>query len=49
MSFAVVLEGVVILAFITVLIGGRATRERGWGLMSFFLLLVGESPTVLPP
>jgi len=40
MSFAVVLECVVILAFITVLIGGRATRERGWGLMSFFLLLV---------
>ncbi|KAA8896877.1 hypothetical protein FN846DRAFT_900216 [Sphaerosporella brunnea] len=40
MSFAVVLEGAIILAFITILMGGRTKRESGWKIMSFLLLLV---------
>jgi hypothetical protein len=40
MSFNVVVEGAMIIAFVTILIGGRPMRERGWKLMSFFLFLV---------
>lgn len=39
MSFAIVLEGMVILAFITILTGGAMKRRHGWKVVSFLLLL----------
>ena len=34
MSFAVVLEGMTIAAFIVLLVGGKQKREQGWGFMA---------------
>jgi hypothetical protein len=42
MSFSVVLEGAILLAFVTILMSGRKSRESGWKILSFLLLLVGE-------
>ncbi|KAI9805671.1 MAG: hypothetical protein M1833_005164 [Piccolia ochrophora] len=39
MSFAVVLEGMTLVAFIAILAGGRQKRETGWKILSFLLLL----------
>ncbi|KAI9849900.1 MAG: hypothetical protein M1837_000114 [Sclerophora amabilis] len=39
MSFAVVLEGMTFVAYITVLGGGRQKRETGWKVLGFLLLL----------
>lgn len=41
MSFSIVLEGMVIFAFLAILAGGRAKRETGWKFLSFMLFLVG--------
>lgn len=43
MSFAVVLEGVIITAFAVILIGGRKKREAGWLIMSFLLSVVAAT------
>lgn len=40
MSFSIVLEGMVIFAFLAILAGGRAKRETGWKFLSFMLFLV---------
>ena len=39
MSFAVVLEGMTLVAYIAILVGGRQKRETGWKVLSSFLLL----------
>ncbi|KAI9809129.1 MAG: hypothetical protein M1825_002418 [Sarcosagium campestre] len=41
MSFAVVLEGLTLVTYITVLIGGRKTRETGWKLLTTLLFITG--------
>lgn len=41
MSFAILLEGIILLAYITILAGGRQKRETGWKILSFFLVLAG--------
>ena len=41
MSFAVVIEGMTLIAFIVVLGGGKQKREAGWKVLSGLLLLVG--------
>ena len=41
MSFAVVLEGMTLVAYIIILVGGRAQRESGWKVTSFLLFLTG--------
>jgi hypothetical protein len=40
MSFAVVLEGTTIIAFIVVIAGGKQKRESGWRVLSGLLILV---------
>ena len=42
MSFAVVLEGMTLVAYVIILVGGRAKRESGWKVTSFLLLLTGS-------
>ncbi|RAH42306.1 uncharacterized protein BO95DRAFT_455873 [Aspergillus brunneoviolaceus CBS 621.78] len=39
MSFAVVLEGMSLVAFLIVLSGGKRLRESGWKVLSLFILL----------
>lgn len=34
MSFAVVLEGMTLIAYIVILAGGKQKREAGWGVLS---------------
>ena len=34
MSFAVVIEGMTIAAFVILLAGGKQRREQGWGVMA---------------
>lgn len=41
MSFAVVIEGMTLIAFIVVLVGGKQKREQGWTVVSGLLLLAG--------
>lgn len=41
MSFAVVLQGMTLVAYIIILAGGRQKRETGWKVLSFLLLLTG--------
>ncbi|KAI9759674.1 MAG: hypothetical protein M4579_002151 [Chaenotheca gracillima] len=41
MSFAVVLEGMTLVAYVTVLLGGRQKRETGWKVLGFLLVLTG--------
>ena len=41
MSFAVVIEGMTLIAFVVVLGGGKQKREVGWKVVSGLLLLVG--------
>lgn len=40
-SFAVVMEGVTLIAFLVVIAGGRQKREQGWKVLTGLLLLVG--------
>lgn len=39
MSFAVVLEGIAIVAYIVILSGGKQLRESGWGVLSLVIML----------
>jgi len=39
MAFALVLEGMNMVAFIVILAGGRAKRENGWKMISLLLLV----------
>ena len=41
MSFAVVIEGMILIAFVVILGGGKQKREAGWKILSGLLLLVG--------
>ncbi|KAG9239660.1 hypothetical protein BJ875DRAFT_86409 [Amylocarpus encephaloides] len=41
MSFAAVLEMVTIIAYITIIGGGKQKRETGWKVLAFMLVLVG--------
>lgn len=39
MSFAVVIEGMTLIAFIVVLAGGKQKREKGWKVLCGLLVL----------
>ena len=39
MSFAVVLEGMTIVAFAILLVGGKQKREQGWGVLTILVAL----------
>ena len=39
MSFAVVLEGMTIVAFAVLLVGGKQKREQGWGVLTILVAL----------
>ena len=41
MSFAVVIEGMAIFAFVILLSGGKQRREKGWGVLCILTLLAG--------
>jgi len=41
MSFAILLEGMILVAYTTILMGGRQKREMGWKVLSFLLVLAG--------
>ena len=41
MSFAVVLEGMTIAAFVVLIFGGKQKREQGWGFMATMAFLSG--------
>lgn len=40
MSFAVVLEGMTLIAYVVILAGGKQKRERGWKVLCGLHLLV---------
>jgi hypothetical protein len=42
MSFAVVLEGMTLVAFVVLLSGGREQRVNGWRVISLLAILVGS-------
>jgi len=39
MSFAVVLEGMTLVAFAILLVGGKQKREQGWGVLTILVVL----------
>lgn len=39
MSFAVVIEGMTIAAFVILLVGGKQRRESGWGALTVLALI----------
>ena len=41
MSFAVVLEGMTLIAYVVIMAGGMQKRASGWKILSALLLLVG--------
>ncbi len=41
MSFAAVLELVILLAYCVVIAGGKQKRETGWKVLCFLLMIVG--------
>ena len=41
MSFAVVLEGMTLIAYVVIMLGGKQKREQGWKVLSACLLAVG--------
>lgn len=41
MSFAVVMEGMTLIAFGVMISGGKQKRESGWKIMTGLLVLVG--------
>ncbi|KAL8801010.1 MAG: hypothetical protein Q9182_004754 [Xanthomendoza sp. 2 TL-2023] len=41
MSFGVVIEGMTLIAFIVLLVGGKQKREQGWKVISGLLVLSG--------
>lgn len=44
MTFALVLEGMNLVAFIIILAGGRVKKEQGWRMLCFLLGINGISP-----
>lgn len=44
MSFALVLQGMNMVAFAVILAGGRAKRENGWKMLSLLLAINGIPP-----
>ena len=40
MNFAIVMEGMTLIAFMVMLAGGKQKRERGWKVLSGMLVLV---------
>jgi hypothetical protein len=40
MSFAVVLEGMTLIAYLVVLGGGKQKRDTGWRILTLFLVLI---------
>ena len=40
MSFAVVMEGMTLIAFLVVIAGGKQKRDSGWKVVSWLLVLV---------
>ena len=41
MSFAIVIEGMTLIAFLVMITGGKQKREGGWGVMGALLVLGG--------
>lgn len=41
MSFAVVIEGMTLIAYLVILGGGKQKRESGWKILSTLLLVAG--------
>lgn len=41
MSFAVVLEGMTLIAYLLIMLGGKQKRQQGWKVLSGCLVLVG--------
>lgn len=39
MSFAVVIEGMTIAAFVILILGGKQRREQGWGVMALLAVI----------
>jgi hypothetical protein len=39
MSFAVVLEGIAVVAYLLILSAGKQLRESGWGILSLIIIL----------
>lgn len=39
MSFAVVMEGMTLIAFLVVIVGGKQKRESGWKILTGLLVL----------
>lgn len=46
MSFALVLQGMNMVAFAVILAGGRAKRENGWKMLSLLLAINGIPPFI---
>ena len=46
MNFGVVFELAVLVAYITILVGGRGTREVGWKILSPLLFVVAAAQLV---
>lgn len=54
MSFAVVLEGMVLVAYVVILAGGKQKRETGWSILSLLLVVsalgqVGAMAIIVSP
>ena len=45
MTFAVVIEGMTIVAFAILIGGGKQMREQGWGVMAILAGLAAENTT----
>lgn len=41
MSFAIVMEGMTLIAYIVILVGGKQQRESGWKILSGLHFIVG--------
>ncbi|KAK2797427.1 hypothetical protein FQN51_008459 [Onygenales sp. PD_10] len=41
MSFAVVLEGMTLITYLVILLGGKQARENGWRVLALLLVVVG--------
>lgn len=46
MSFTVVLEGIALIAFVVMLMGGKQRRESGWRVLSAILIIGGSIEAV---
>ena len=41
MSFAIVMEGMTLIAFLVMIVGGKQKREQGWKVLSGIIAFVG--------